>query len=206
MHERLRKIIDPYQDVLGSLCIYWRAYGGIKALALSPYLHTSAVISFIVFGLLDAKTAEKLPQMIISIIPSMLGFTLGGYAVLIAFGDDEFRRLLAGNSKENTISPFMMVNATFIHFIILQAISLFVALLQVLIPDSCALVSVVSFWIFCYAILTAVAAAFAILRLAKSFDDFISIQKKTRGQDDSPQDISYPSLLHMSSRIKRLRK
>src|SRR5947207_15899152 len=55
-------------------------------------------------------------------------FTLAGYAMLIAFGDERFKALLTAPSAEHPASAFMAINATFMHFLVVQIVALLVAI------------------------------------------------------------------------------
>jgi hypothetical protein len=57
-----------------------------------------------------------------------LGFSLGGYALLVAVGDENFRALISGEDEDGEPSPYMEVNAAFVHFILMQLLSLIFAL------------------------------------------------------------------------------
>jgi hypothetical protein len=64
----------------------------------------------------------------VAVLPSLIGFTLGGYAILLAFGDEEFKSVFAGATTKNKDSPYVIVSATFMHFIVVQVIALLIAL------------------------------------------------------------------------------
>ena len=101
-------------------------FGAIKNIFYTPYLHSSILLAL--FSVLLAPSTTYWTDLAIDIIPSMLGFSLGGYAIIIAFGDDKFREFLATTKIENK-SLFMIINATFIHFIMSQVIALLLAIL-----------------------------------------------------------------------------
>jgi hypothetical protein len=71
-------------------------------------------------------------ELPISILPNLIGFSLGGYAILLAFGDDKFRKLLVP-ARKATPSPgaptlYMTVSAIFLHFILTQVAALILSL------------------------------------------------------------------------------
>ncbi|WP_421276447.1 hypothetical protein [Aeromonas veronii] len=166
---------------------YWAAYGGLKAIALSPYFHLSLLITVISHGSWVNPNWVDIP---ISVLPNVIGFSLGGYAIWLALGDEKFRYTISGKSKDGSDSPFIKVNATFVHFIILQITSLLFALIVKSKPlynsplDWQHLVlsiapwlydfsniahivaSFVGYLLFIYAILSALAATMAIFRIA----------------------------------------
>ncbi|HDV1994505.1 TPA: hypothetical protein RHX29_004600, partial [Escherichia coli] len=65
-------------------------------------------------------------------MPNLLGFSLGGFAMWIAIGDEAFKKIITGDEEsengEVEYSPYMSVNATFVHFILLQLLTIITAL------------------------------------------------------------------------------
>lgn len=189
---------EEYSSVVQLGRAYWRAYGGLAALVRSPYLHAALIVTLLLFSIWLQPEWWNTP---LSILPNVLGFTLGGYALLIAFGDEKFRTLMIKAGSPERASPFLAVSATFVHFIVIQVSALVYALLarglyfrlgEVGI-ESQALSSILSgplaaffwffgFFLFVYALFTALAAAFALFRLSTWFDWFV------RESDDETAD------------------
>ena len=165
---------------------YWHAYGGWKALAKSPYLHFSLLISFACFPVWNtAHDTWAWYDISLSVIPNVLGFSLGGYAILLAFGNENFLKLIAGNEEDDDVSPYMQANACFIHFIVMQFVSLVFSVIARIWELKAGYVPMVGFMVFCYAIMTALAAAFAILELAGWFDMWADGEKKPKNETES---------------------
>jgi len=99
---------------------YWKAYGGFHALFRSLYFYTAILISISTFSIWTKANWWDLP---IAILPNLIGFSLGGYAVWLSFGDIKFRSWLCKDRGE-TVSIFMQVNAAFVHFICVQVLAL----------------------------------------------------------------------------------
>lgn len=179
MIKRLREELSPYKHVGESISTYWKVYGGRHALLCSPYFHISVITSLICHPVWSGEHKDwAWFNICISVIPNLVGFTLGGYAMLLAFGNEKFRALLAGDDDDGEPSPFMKVNATFIHFIIMQMLSLFIALIELGWSIKTGVFAFIGFTVFIYALSTAIAAALAILRLAGWFDHFMKSQKE----------------------------
>ena len=157
---------------------YWIIYGGSKALLRSPYFHFSLLFSSILYFCWRAPDSKAWFDIILSAIPNILGFTLGGYAILLAFGDEKFREFISGPEKDGTPSPFMSVNSSFVHFIVIQIVSLLLAIIGVAFDIDSGILAWIGLLSFTYAIMTAIAAALGILRLADWFDRFKSANKK----------------------------
>lgn len=184
------RVAKQYSHVCKIFQAYWKGYGGWRALVCSPYLHLAVVLTLLMNGTWTVGGWWSDP---LSVLPNLIGFTLGGYAILMAFGDEEFRKLLAGTDSPEKNSPFIGVNVAFVHFILVQISALLVALvakahpLSTAFPDlknyiaDCkallALRGIVgnSFWffgyfLFIYAMLSAIAAVASIFRVARWYD------------------------------------
>lgn len=172
--------MNLYQGVAETFRDYWRIYGGFRALIASPYLHFSGALSLILWPLWLRDTT-KLYDLIVSAVPSVLGFSLGGYAILLAFGDNEFIRRLSGPDEDGEESPFMDVNATFIHFIVVSVFSLFLAIAGTA-WNLAGCFALLSCFIALYSIACALAAAFAIFRVAGWYDIHAGIEKRKDGK------------------------
>ena len=185
----INKIKKAYKGPWNIFGRYWKYYGGFGALVRSPYLHVSFILTILTYRI---WTEPCWWDMTLNIMPNVLGFSLGGYAIWLAIGDEKFKSVLAG-SGQSKISPFLDVNATFVHFILMQILSILLAILAKgfsPIHD----VNILSqawwgfgFFVFIYALLTAVAATMAVFRVATWYDSYQSrkneIQHKSSNDD-----------------------
>jgi len=126
MSNKIESFFKPYVGVKKLFSRYWLAYGGWRALIRSPYLHFSFIFSIFSYGLWKDISWVEIP---ISILPSIIGFSLGGYAIWLALGDEKFRLIISSASDQSKLSPFIQINSAFIHFIVLQFFSLAFALM-----------------------------------------------------------------------------
>lgn len=167
------------------VAVYWRSYGGFKALFSSPYLRAAFILSLMLY---PQWSQPNWWDLVLSIMPNLLGFSLGGFAMWIAIGDDDFRKLISGEVGDNEPSPYMEVNAAFVHFVILQMLALFCALfakayyfplppdhfILALLGDNfyilCLIGNFLGYMIFIYALLSAVAATLALLHVTSWYD------------------------------------
>ena len=177
------KLPKQYKAIFTSFKLYWKIYGGWHNFFRSPYLHFAILISFIIYPMWHPKSCYPACYMgkvtpwfdlIISVLPGILGFTLGGYAILLAFGDEKFRQIIAGQGKDGNPSPFMVLNGAFIHFIIVQGFSIIFAIIGKSWGTETGVLAWFGSVCFIYSILTAVAAAMAILNIADWFDTYKS--------------------------------
>ena len=169
-----------YAGVGETITRYWVAYGGIRALLLSPYLHISIVLTAMMFPF---WLYQKWWETSLAILPNVLGFTLAGFTIWLGFGDEKFRELIS-KAKPNKTSVFMGVSSTFAHFVVAQILALLAALwakaMDFPLDLNCGLywhmqyLSKIGFFIgyllFIYALMSALAAALGVLRTASWFD------------------------------------
>jgi hypothetical protein len=181
----------------------------MKALLSSPYFQIAILLNLSMYGAWSVPGWWDTP---IAVLPNLLGFTLGGYAIFVSFGDDKFRSMLAGRPKEQTkASPFMVVSTTFLHFIVVQALALTLALvassrpISSAVPDQVVIelhshdyikyirfYSGMAFWFmghlfFMYSVLLIISASLAIFRLTTWFDKAKTREwqrKQTEDQSD----------------------
>jgi hypothetical protein len=182
----LRDLCTSYRGVRGIFARYWRAYGGWKAVLTSPYLHAAILLTGLLGHLwFDAAWWTDA----IASLPTMIGFAIGAYAIVLGFGDERFRTILTQRRNGKT-SPYVTISASLAHFIVVQLVALFSALLAksldfyvcdnhilgalfLTFVSSCDVAhtwlspigNFIGFALFVYAIATALATAMAIFRL-----------------------------------------
>lgn len=103
---------------------YWRSYGGAKALFGSAYLHISFLLTLIAY---PVWSKPDWWQHVLSILPNLLGFTIGGFTIFLGIGSERFRSTLADSSDGPSI--MMQISASYVHFIVIQTIALISALM-----------------------------------------------------------------------------
>lgn len=206
--KRIRESVgkSQYGGLWGIFSVYWKTYGGFRAVLASPYFHFSLLMTVLLSGI---WAHPGWWQHVIDIIPSVLGFSLGGYAIWLAIGDENFKRLLAGkdNDEPEESSPYMDLSVAFVHFIFVQFLALTLAILalglyqnwpfptfefcvngNVFNERSLKIVaSFFGFLMFIYSLATAVAATFQILRYSVWYDDYQTHLKKIEEQDQSSE-------------------
>ncbi|OHX34417.1 hypothetical protein ACQE3E_10465 [Methylomonas sp. MED-D] len=125
---------------------YWASYGGFSLLIKSPYLHLALLLLILTNHF---WINEKWWEQSISVLPNLLGFSLGGFAMFLGFGDEKFRAVLAEKDEDGNVTPYMSLCASFVHFIIVQ----FIALLSAIVAKSFdfhADLPPYFFWIICF--------------------------------------------------------
>lgn len=110
--------------------LYWKAYGGLKSVIKSIYFRASLIITAIIY---PVWTNDGWWDDPISIIPNLLGFTLGGLAMFLAFSDKGFVSVLSFSAQQEEdkggkkYSIFIRGISTFVHFVIVQVLTLLYA-------------------------------------------------------------------------------
>ncbi|MBU3591376.1 hypothetical protein ICN11_05015 [Polynucleobacter sp. 78F-HAINBA] len=191
----IKKLYASYSGVFNIFKMYWAAYGGFSSLIISPYFHLAILIAWL---LQPYWISGQWWNTSISILPNIVGFALGGYAILVGFGDDKFMKVISRKSEKTKVSysPFLEVSAAFAHFIIVQLLALFFAIIAIgisvdgviklgeksvgpiifgwdfsyILTKTPALFNATGFFLFIYALLAAVAATLSIFRVTSWFD------------------------------------
>lgn len=198
---------------------YWRAYGGFISLLKSPYFYAAIACTFFlrVYWLGEPTPACTLPcpyqcpsppppwwDTALSVLPNLLGFSLGGYLMWLGVGDTSFRSWLHRKAAPEETSVYMEVSATFVHFVIVQIVALVVAVIakhsqfplssDVVLGEIANQINLtplmieewyapagygIGFFFFVYALLTALEAAFGIFRVSSWQDIHEEVGKET---------------------------
>ncbi|WP_370227307.1 hypothetical protein [Cognatishimia sp.] len=156
--------------------IYWRLYGGWPALLSSKYLWFSVIFSVVCSPLWTSEEDGERPwaSAAVEIIPSLMAFSLGAMAILLAFSNERFMEKVQEKGKAKSL--YMLATASFFHFILLQTISLFcVILLQ---AYTVHFISAIGFFFMIYGMCVAVSTAGILLRMAQIFNLLAAIPKK----------------------------
>ncbi|VGO12643.1 hypothetical protein PDESU_01196 [Pontiella desulfatans] len=172
--EEKKELPKQYKGVWDVICHYWRIYGGFSAVIKSPYLHASIVFALLV----PLSKTEDWYDVPLDVLPCVLGFSLAGYALILALGDEAFRRLIAGDFPDGKESPFMRTNSMFLHFIVVQIIALLLALNAKARDLEGGLIAYLSYVAFVYSLLTALATGVEIFRCSRLFDKFAKHQER----------------------------
>lgn len=190
----------------------WWHYGGTKALLRSPYFWISLCILLLTFHTWSAAGWWQDP---LSILPNLLGFTLGGYAILIAFGGADFQSFIVSleddKEEERSRNAFMDLSATFCIFVGLQVSALILGVLFKAAPGSLILETLhisrplpscleqvyvwlrqaawgLSYGVFIYALASGGAAVLAVFRVSRWFSRWARMiaDQKTNDEQSKP--------------------
>lgn len=178
-------MFKQYQGVAAIFRMYWTSYGGLRALAGSPYLHAAVVLLALTARAWTASDCSagacaRWWDQSLAVLPNLLGFTLGGFAIFIGFGDEKFRALLADDDGDGKANAYVALCSTFVHFILVQALALVAAIvakawwfytpwvepIRPLLPWLNILGGALGYGLFLYALTSVLAATMHIFRIA----------------------------------------
>jgi uncharacterized membrane protein len=103
---------------------YFSVYGGVRAVVTSPFF-ILAVIVTVLSHRVWMQTQDGLRVWVdlpISSLPSILGFTIGAFSILIAVG--LYNDLTAIFRRDEEKSYFVRLASNFVHFSVVQVIAL----------------------------------------------------------------------------------
>jgi hypothetical protein len=121
------KLPSSYRGLWNALSRYWGDYGGWSDFLLSPLLHFSLVISATSYA---AWTKADWVDLPLSLLPNLLGFSLGAYALIFSLADERLLAALNAPNEDGGPTNLRMINATFLHFILVQTAAIIFALMN----------------------------------------------------------------------------
>jgi hypothetical protein len=177
----------------------WRITGGWKANVRSADFWLSLVVWAICYHFWLEETWW---EQVISVLPNLLGFTLGGFAIFLGFGSDAFRGVISDADEKK--SPYISVSAAFLIFVSMQVFALLFAFCakavhfetpQVLaewkawIKYGDVFASGLGYFIFIYSIALALRSAVRIFRLSRWYHEFIVIETERAEEKERKLDV-----------------
>lgn len=180
---------------------YWKAYGGLSELLHSFYLHIALILLALTLNTWISPICQNGSSCVawwdqsISVLPNLLGFTLGGFAIFIGFGDEKFRALLAEpEADEKLPTVYVELCASFVHFILIQILALTLAViakswwfyaswmepLRNILPWLNGIIGAIGYGFFLYALMSLLAATMHVFRIAGLYAAHQKIQSSSR--------------------------
>lgn len=162
----------------------WAITRGCKGLVHGPEFRIC-----IVAWLLTAAYWIREPwwDQVIATVPTLLGFTLTGFAIFLGFGSDNFKRFLAMGESEAE-NQYLSVGAAFVLFVIVQLVALIFAMVvkgfqfptpEFLLPFQTylivgsAIVAGTGYFVFLYGLMLSLRAALRIYRLSRWYSMYL---------------------------------
>ena len=179
----------------------WRIFGGAKELVRGADFWLTGLIWALCYRVWSNPQWWEQP---ISVLPNLLGFTLGGFAIFLGFGSESFKEVIS--RKDPLKSPYLSVSAAFVVFVMAQCIALLWALvaraLSFPVPpalnpiaDLLAIGTAISwalgYFLFILGIVLAIRASLRIFRLSRWYNDYLIAEMEAREaaaeQDSAPK-------------------
>jgi len=154
-------------------------------------------------------------DQVISTVPTLLGFTLTGFAIFLGFGSDNFKRFLAMGRSE-TDNQYLSVGAAFVLFVVVQLVALLFAMVvkgfQFPTPEflkpynnylaiGSGVVAGIGYFIFLYGLILSLRAALRIYRLSRWYSMYLR-----RTQDPVSSECKYEAPQRKYRQIKPSRR
>jgi hypothetical protein len=159
---------------------YWRVFGGITSLLRSTYFWASLFITSVLPKLWMTVGPDGKPawaEATLDIAPSLLGFALGGMAIMLAFSSGRFLEAIRQKGKDKSYLRKMM--ASFFHFCIVLTAAILVAFVSSFYAYP--VISFVGVLLSIYGLLLVVATASRIWHTARIFNAVSDYDETTRG-------------------------
>lgn len=175
---------------------YWQGYGRFKSLLHSPYFHIAIALTLITVGFWKDNAWW---EHNLSILPNLLGFTLGGLAVFLCLGTEDLKiAMMQSNDGDATTSPYMKVISSFVHFSIIQTLAIIIGILANaasltskpnFVCDSINnflgfIIGLVGYGLFFYSLLLAIALTLSIYKMSSLSTQAIQKALKTNNQNN----------------------
>ena len=178
---------------LSLLKVVWRSTRGFKGICHGPEFWL-AVVGWILttpYWLMSPWWDQ-----VINVLPTILGFTVSGFAIFLGFGSDDFKRFLTRGTKVDD-NAYISVGAAFVLFVGMQLLAMFFALVvkgfqfetpAVLLPYwRCIqignyLAGGVGYFIYLYSLVLALRASLRIFRLSRWYSKYLIATDPERNQ------------------------
>lgn len=188
-------------STLGVLRFVWRSSGGTKSMLLSFDFYLALVVWALSSPMwLSAKWHDQ----VLAVLPNLLGFTLGGFAIFLGFGSDDFKRAITHSDEHS--SPYLSVNSAFLLFVTFQVAALFSAVISsalwsietpallhdwiVHIQYASKIGGGVGYFLFCYSLAFVLRAAIRIFRLGRWYNAYLQTPMPTSKVADAAGQVA----------------
>lgn len=155
---------------------YWTLYGGASALIRSPYFQISLLLTLFCFVIKDPKSSAA--DVAVSVLPNLLGFTVGAMAIVLAFSSAEIFISLAEEGEPQSF--FMKLTANLVHFIGVQVTALLTGIVAKLI--GLATLDFIAMFLLFYAVSVTFSAGLQLFQTAMIYNAQASLAAKAKKQ------------------------
>lgn len=156
-------VSDDLTGLKGEASGYWRSYGGWRAISRSPAVLLSVVVTFIC---IPYWKDGAWPDTTTSVVPNLLGFTLGSMAVVLAFPSTRLFQLFAEDGRPD--SYYLDLASKFVHFILVQVLAILIAFIGKAFCN--VILGFIGFFMLTYSVSCAAMTAFALFGVAQIYN------------------------------------
>ena len=188
---------------------FFESLGGWNTLYKDKFLWAAVVLTVLLTPL---WIHPQWWDMVIGVMSLLVGFSIGGLAVILSLLGDQMKRRIMKRSKFDGRSPFLMLNAAFTHYIITCFTALAAALLSkawyqpqwipsdsegthdfiMVLTGLSKIVWLVSGFLFCYSLTSGAGAMLYIYRLAETSQTVADFENAKAGKTSSDQPSESP--------------
>jgi hypothetical protein len=133
---------------------------------------------------------------VMTVAPSLLGFTLGGFAIFLGFGSDAFKEMIASEEEEE--AEYLSVSAAFLFFVLVQLAALIwaVACATTWQPTPAWLLPLrdvflygrflfwgIGYFLFVYGLLLTGVVALRVFRLSRWYNSFLAYKMRSKQEE-----------------------
>ncbi len=174
----------------------WENMGGTAALWKSFDFRFALTVSLLCW---PAWLSPGWWENTISVLPSLLGFTLGGFAIFLGFGSDQFKELIA--REDETKSEYLRVSSVFLFIVAVQVVGLIYAIIcaSLWVPTPALLKNVssilpylnsiawfIGYFLYVLGIVLSLRAAIRIFRVSRWYNSFIVANAEEHNETHKP--------------------
>ena len=172
------------------IILAWSITGGLREKYKSPDVYVALLITCICF---PAWIRAGWWDMPLGIVPSLLGFTLSGFAIFLGFGSDTFKSFIS--NEDHNRSEYLSVSSSFLIFVIFQVVALLYAIIAKSLyfppPNFLKFIEKISdyinpvfwflgFFLMIYSIVLGYRAALRIFRVSRWYNDFLVFEEEQK--------------------------
>jgi len=162
---------EKIKDQLKPFAIYWKIYGGWRAVIQSIYFYAAIALTALCLPMWMDKgffgDERRVTGLLLTMVPALMAFSLAGMAIILAMSGRRFLNAIRQGGQPDSL--FMQVVALFFHFIVVQTGALVLSLASASYPMQDWLAAG-AFFMTAYGVTSAIAIAAALLNVSQIFN------------------------------------
>lgn len=163
LDKRFPDFYKSWRNARGSYKSYFAIYGGWRAVIYSVYTQIALLLGL----LCSMGVGIRFGEIGTSVLPNLLGFTIGAMAIVLSLSTSEFFTFLAEKGSSN--SYFLKLVSNFLHYIIAQALTIIVCVIEKSLCANSPL-NLIASSLFFFSVMSPVAMGVQLFLLAKLYN------------------------------------